>query len=85
MRKGKVIRGKGNDKGKYYRCPNCGFPIDSSKFPPNKEWNVLTVGYSILGDESGGYVFETEDEEYVIGLESFGYGPSILEDVHSVD
>jgi|APFre7841882793_1041355.scaffolds.fasta_scaffold257215_1 hypothetical protein len=42
IRHGKVIIGKGDDKGVWIECPNCKMRFDKNKISKTDDWHVVT-------------------------------------------
>lgn len=83
MRKSKVLPGKGDDKGKFYKCWHCGFIIDSSKHPTTGHFRMelvrVRVGTRDPTSGSGAMVttegddFITTEDGYIIETEPYPY------------
>jgi hypothetical protein len=65
-KKGKLVRGKGDDKGKFVRCPNCNFIIDTTKVPRDQQWHVVPEEFIDTTEYvDGAYDITTESGELI--------------------
>lgn len=63
FRKGSLLKGRLDDEGRYYRCPNCGFRIDSWKVVKDDQWHVTVNMSASIATEEGLTILTEEGEE----------------------
>lgn len=77
MKKGKVLPGKFEDRGRYYKCPNCGFTIDSQRDVRDDKWHVeYTFGNNSAIETEADYELESENNASIL-VEGSVYEPVV--------